>query len=144
MKRRLFFGVVSMCVALVAGCGGGGSSGKTANVQAGDMPEGGDWTGVYLQRALRLPAPRAGRQRHQRQVDRTAQGSLGRGERQVTGDLIRFEWKEHTVGLVGPNAMRERQAATSSTSAPPATTSTTWSSGEIGLNSDEVGDPWEA
>ena len=62
---------------------------------------------------------------------------------QVTGDLMRFEWKEYTVGLVGPNAMRSGRGYFKY-KRPPGDNVDDSLAGEIGRNQDEVGDPWEA
>lgn len=142
MKRRLFFGVVSMCVALVAGCGGGASSGKTTSVQPGDMPEGGDWDGVYYSELYgNLHLVRDGNAISGR-WERPHKDKCGTVNGTVTGDMIRFQWKELTVGLVGPNAVREGKGYLKYKR--PADGTADMVVGERGLKLDEVGDPWEA
>ncbi|MDH5672382.1 MAG: hypothetical protein OEZ06_09545 [Myxococcales bacterium] len=69
------------------GCGGGG-----ANVSAGPMPDGGNWTGVYF-------SPQYG-EMHMVQSGTDIRGTYKKDERSGTlqgetdGNLMRFEWKE--------------------------------------------------
>jgi hypothetical protein len=84
----------------------GGPAPKVATVQAGDMPEGGDWTGVYFDQTngylhiVKEGDTVSGKWR-------TAAGdSWGEMSGKVTGNLYKYEWKEHRIGLVGPSATR--------------------------------------
>jgi hypothetical protein len=127
----------------VIGCGPSTPEGKTANVQAGDLPEGGEWTGVWYSELYgNLHLVRDGNAISGKWL-RTHKDKWGELHGQVTGDLMRFEWKEYTIGLVGPGAMRTgrgyfKYGKGKEAGAPDEI------SGEIGRNNDEVGDPWTA
>lgn len=94
----------------VAACGGGGGGGKNevkyAQVQAGDMPEGADWTGVYYSEVYGyLHLTKEGKTVSG--VWKTAGGTWGQMHGEVTGDLFKFEWEEHKIGGVGPGSKTE-------------------------------------
>src|SRR5262245_25205942 len=90
----------------VAACSGG-SSARSAKVQPGDMPDGAEWTGVYYSELYGFL--------HVIQQGNTVSGKWlrpvkdrwGELHGEATGDIIRFSWKEHKVGVVGPNSQRE-------------------------------------
>src|SRR5690348_16828983 len=52
VRRRFwtlaFAGALVLTLPAVTGCGPGSGDAKMANVQAGDLPAGGDWTGVWF------------------------------------------------------------------------------------------------
>jgi hypothetical protein len=80
---------------------------KVAAVKAGDMPEGGDWTGVYYDETngylhLVLEGDTvSGAWRT------TAGDAYGKLSGKVTGDLLKYDWEEHRIGMVGPSATRK-------------------------------------
>lgn len=77
---------------------------KRAQVTAGDMPAGADWTGVYFSPIyghLHLTKDGKNVSARWRTTGGEAWGEL-HGE--VVGDLLRFEWTEHKIGMVGPSA----------------------------------------
>lgn len=125
------------------GCGPGGSDAKSANVQPGDMPEGGEWTGVYFSELYGyLHIVQDGNAISGKWL-RTHKDRWGEVHGQVTGDVMHFEWKEYTVGLVGPNSMKSGRGYFKY-SRPKGDNVDDEIKGEIGRGQDEVGDPWEA
>jgi hypothetical protein len=85
-------------------CSGDQKRPGTANVQAGDMPEGSKWTGVYYSQTyghLHLIEEGDTVSGRWRTTNGDAWGELA-GE--VNGDLLRYEWTEHKIGMVGPSA----------------------------------------
>ncbi len=146
VTRRLWTlacaGALILTVPAVSGCGPSTPDAKSANVQAGDMPAGGEWTGVYFSELYGyLHIVQDGNAISGKWI-RTHKDRWGEVHGQVTGDLMRFEWKEYTVGLVGPNAMREGRGYFKY-KRPPGDNVDDQLVGEIGRGQDEVGDPWE-
>lgn len=146
--RRWFWslasaGVLALTLPAVAGCGPSTGDAKTANVQAGDMPEGGEWTGVYFSELYGyLHIVQDGNAISGKWI-RPHKDRWGEVHGQVTGDLMKFEWSEHTVGLVGPNATKSGRGYFKY-KRPEGDNVDDQIAGEIGRNADEVGDPWEA
>jgi hypothetical protein len=99
-------------LAFASGCGGSSTAPKVAHVKAGDMPVGGEWTGVYysqLQGYLHLMNEGNSIQGRWRI---TAGEKFGEMAGEVTGDVFRYEWTERTIGMVGP-LLRAAAGATS-------------------------------
>ncbi|MEZ4298937.1 MAG: hypothetical protein R3B70_28570 [Polyangiaceae bacterium] len=147
VRRRIWSlacaGVLMLTVPVVAGCGPSTPDAKTANVQAGDMPEGGEWTGVYYSELYGyLHVVQDGNAISGKWI-RPHKDKWGEVNGQVTGDLMKFEWKEHTVGLVGPNATRSGRGYFKY-KRPQGDNVDDQIAGEIGRGADEVGDPWDA
>ena len=114
---------------------------KVATVKAGDMPEGGDWTGVYYDQTngylhmIKEGDTVSGKWRT------TSGDAWGELNGKVIGDLLKYEWKEHRIGMVGPSATRSgrgyfKYAAPKEGEAHVVT-------GEFGLGTDETGMKWE-
>ena len=93
-------------LAVAIGACGNQQQAKVAAVQAGDLPEGGDWSGVYYDQTngnLHLVHEGdtvSGKWRT------TAGDAWGEMSGKVTGDLLKYDWKEHRIGMVGPSATR--------------------------------------
>lgn len=118
---------------------------KTAKVQAGDMPEGGDWTGVYyseLYGYLHLVQDQNSDSIEGRWI-RPVKDRWGELHGSVAGDLIKFTWTEHVIGAIGPNSTKEGRGYFKYTR-PEGENVDDKVVGEIGRNKDEVGEPWEA
>jgi hypothetical protein len=106
-RRMVRFGlVVCLCLPLggAVACGGGGAKTAHAVPKAGDMPEGGEWTGVYFSptygylHLVKEGSSLSGKWR-------TAAGDKwGEMHGEVAGDLFNFEWRETRIGMVGPSA----------------------------------------
>ena len=109
MKTRRFLGIGAAVLALasvsvvgIVACGG--PDAKEPKVSAGEMPTNETWTGVYFHPAygyLHLVEEGSNIIGKWKRTDQSAWGELS-GTKQ--GNLVRYTWKEHKVGLVGPAA----------------------------------------
>src|SRR6187431_1136823 len=108
IRSALCAGLVLTTALAVSACGGSGESAKgVSNVTAGELPAGGSWPGVYYNQVyghLHLTVTNNAVQGAWRNTNGDKWGELW-GE--VEGDLVRFTWKEHKVGIVGANATSE-------------------------------------
>jgi hypothetical protein len=142
--RRVFGLVLVLFAALaLAACGGGQKSIERAQVKAGDLPEGASWSGVYYSQTyghLHLVEEDGTINGKWRTVNGDAWGEMA-GE--VTGDLFRYEWIEHTIGMVGPSASSKGHGyfkyKISANGVDPDEIA-----GEWGLGASEVGRTWSA
>ena len=107
LNPRAFKLVLALLIVAPVGVACGGPKKNpvvVAKVKPGDMPEGGAWRGVYFN-------PLYG---HLHMVKdgnaisgkwRTAAGDKwGELHGNAQGDLVRFDWTEHRIGMFGPNA----------------------------------------
>ncbi len=123
----------------------GGSQKETvlrANVKPGDMPEGGEWTGVYYSPSegyLHLVKDGGSVNAKWRTVAGDEWGEL-HGE--VTGDLLRFSWTSHRIGQVGPGADRSGKGYFKYVR-PPGDNVQDEIQGEYGLKENEAGTVWK-
>jgi hypothetical protein len=120
-------------------CSGGPGAPKLADVKAGSMPSGADWTGVYFSQYLG-------------NIHIITQGSTisGKWQRPVKdrwaefhgeadGNLLRFTWTEYTVGAIGPNSTHTGKGYFLYTR-PEGANVDDVVDGQIGQDKDEVGD----
>lgn len=129
-------------LALSLGACGSTQSAKTSNVSAGEMPAGGDWTGVYYSPVygyLHLIAEGNSISGKWRTADGGAWGEM---HGTLTGDLMKFEWTEHKIGLVGPSATSKGRGYFKYTT--PKEGESHELVGEWGLKDDESGNSWKA
>jgi hypothetical protein len=142
LKRIVLLLGLMMPVAGVVGCGG---RAKGPALTAGEMPEGAQWKGVYystLYGYLHLEDKGDELKGGWRTVAGDAWGEMtGKAD----GNLMRFEWEEHRIGMVGPSAQRSghgyfryKRTATAETKAPDEI------NGEWGLAESETGNSWKA
>ena len=139
---------VCLAVALTLGVGALGGCSKpppptTANVKAGDLPPTGDWSGVFyspLYGHLHLVKEGGSVSGKWRTTGGDKWGEL-HGE--VTGDLLKFKWVEHKIGMVGPGATTEGRGYFKYY-VPAEENANHEIRGEWGLDRSEVGNPWEA
>jgi hypothetical protein len=137
--------VPCLCLGLLAfasGCGGSSTAPKVANAKAGDMPVGGEWMGVYysqLQGYLHIQNEGNSAQGRWRI---TAGEKFGELAGEVTGDILRYEWTERTIGMVGPTASRTGRGYFRYTI--PKEGEAHELVGERGPGQDETGEPWKA
>lgn len=100
--------VVALAVPMTlvgSACGGSGQgNAKVVDVKAGSMPDGAEWRGVYFSPLYgNLHIVQEGSNLTGRW--RTAAGEAwGEMHGEVDGDLFRYEWVEHKIGMVGPSA----------------------------------------
>jgi hypothetical protein len=127
---------------MLLGCAGA-PTGKTAKVQAGDMPEGADWTGVYYSELYgHLHVVQDGNALSGKWI-RPVKDRWGELHGNVTGDVARFSWTEHIIGAVGPNSTKSGKGYFKY-KRPPGDNVDDTIVGEIGTGPDEVGSPWDA
>lgn len=143
--RLLFLVLVALAIPLAAfsmGCSGSSGGGsKHPSVKPGDMPEGGDWSGVYY-------SPFYGYLHLIKEGEtvngawRTASGEKwGEMSGPIEGDVFKFEWTEHTIGLVGPNSTKSGKGYFRYTI--PKRGEAHEIVGERGYGSDSAGEPWK-
>jgi hypothetical protein len=115
----------------------------TANVKAGDLPAEGDWSGVFyspLYGHLHLVKQGGSVSGKWRTTGGDKWGEL-HGE--VTGDLLKYKWVEHKIGMVGPGSTTEGRGYFKYY-VPADENANHEIKGEWGLERSEVGNPWEA
>jgi hypothetical protein len=128
----------------VLGCTGGeGGDARHANVSPGTMPQGADWSGVYYSELYGfLHLVQDGTSVSGRWI-RPTKNKCGEVHGTITGDVIKFSWKEHTIGAVGPNSASAGRGYFKY-KRPQGDNVDDTIVGEIGKGQDEVGDPWDA
>jgi hypothetical protein len=113
MKMRRFahaiFVVSALAVPVVAsisliGCGNGTPSAKSPSLKPGAMPEGETWTGVYFHSFYGYLHVIEEGDTIIARWKRTDQSAWGEMNGKRDGDLVRYTWTEHKVGLVGQAA----------------------------------------
>ncbi|MCL2822677.1 MAG: hypothetical protein FWD57_01675 [Polyangiaceae bacterium] len=98
--------IATASIAFVACSGGPPPEPKTANIQPGEMPPGAVWDGVYFNAIWgNLHIVATGNNFEGRWL-RTDESAWGEMKGKITGDIARFDWKEHTIGLVGASGTR--------------------------------------
>lgn len=123
--------------------GGGEDAATAANVKGGVMPDGAAWKGVYYSQVygylhiMEEGSNAVGRWR-------TAAGDKwGELTGTIEGDVLRYEWTEHTIGMVGPNATSSGRGYFKY-SRPSGEFTNDEIKGEWGSGEDEVGGTWSA
>jgi hypothetical protein len=115
----------------------------TANVKAGDLAAEGDWSGVFyspLYGHLHLVKEGNSVSGKWRTTGGDKWGEL-HGE--VTGDLLKYKWVEHKIGMVGPGSTTEGRGYFKYY-VPAEENSNHEIKGQWGLERSEVGNSWEA
>jgi len=130
--------VMGLAIVPVAACGG--PDGKSASVQAGNMPEGETWAGVYFHPVfgnLHLVEQDTNVVGKWQRTDKSAWGELSGTK---MGNVVHFQWTEHKYGLVGPSAsVKGRGYFVYKMGA----NNIAELHGEYGLGEDEVGSSWD-
>lgn len=145
-KFKVFAGVVALmlpCVALVA-CNKGKSA-DSANSVSKEMPEGASWKGVYYSQVygnLHLVEDGDSIKGAWRTTAGEAWGEL---QGKADGALLKYEWVEHRIGMVGPSADKKGKGyfvylrPNKGTGKDPDEIKGQW-----GLGDSESGNKWEA
>jgi hypothetical protein len=138
----LLCGALAFGGAAVTGCGKPPPP-TTANVKAGDLPPAGDWSGVFY-------SPLYGHLHLVKQGNivsgkwRTTNGDKwGELHGEASGDLLKYKWVEHRIGMIGPGSTTEGHGYFKYY-VPADPNANHEIKGQWGLESSEVGNPWEA
>lgn len=105
--RTSFLLALSLPLTATLACGPKNEPKTVVDVQADAMPEGGEWHGVYYSQTygfLHLTEKNGAVTGAWRTVNGDKWGELF-GE--ADGDVLRYSWKEHKIGMFGPNATVE-------------------------------------
>jgi hypothetical protein len=134
--------VVSAVSFASTACSGGQGDAKSANIKPGEMPAASDWSGVYYDVVY-------GNLHLVRQGDlvsgawRTDAGDKwGELAGTAEGNLLKYEWKEHRIGMVGPSATISGRGYFVY-KAPKAENDPDYIEGERGIGSGETGQNWK-
>ncbi len=125
------------------GCGESKMKAKTASVEAGAMPDGGDWDGVYYDMLFGNLHMEASGNLIKGKWQRPRKGQWGQLTGNIDGNLLRFDWEEFVDGLVGPNS-RKKGKGYFVYKRPEGDNVDDFIEGEIGRGEDEVGIEWRA
>lgn len=103
-SRWLVVAALALPLGLSVSACGGSEGPKTARVQAGEMPAGGEWSGVYYNPVYGyLHLVSEGNTING--AWRTAAGDAwGEMSGETDGNLFKYQWTEHKIGMVGPSA----------------------------------------
>jgi hypothetical protein len=116
---------------------------KVADVKAADMPDGETWDGVYFHpvfgylHLLDNGTSVAGKWK------RSDQSKWGELTGTKVGNVVHFEWKEHTYGLVGPAAETHGKGVFVYSVEEVNAHKTGKLAGKFGLMDDEIGSTWD-
>jgi hypothetical protein len=142
-RRTLRWGGWVLVCALAGVACGAPPPPTTAVVQPADLPEGADWTGVFYSpvyghlHLVKEGTAVSGKWRT------TSGDKWGELHGNATGDVLRFQWVEHKIGLVGPGSTSEGRGYFKY-KVPEDKTQNHELHGEWGLGQSEVGNPWDA
>lgn len=132
-----------LSAAALPACGGEEKVVNKAQLKPGSMPPEGKWRGVYyspLYGFLHIISDGSSVSG----TWRTAAGDKwGEMNGKVEGDLMRFTWKEHRIGMFGPNATTEGNGYFRYI-VPEAENADHELQGEWGLGDSDSGNPWKA
>jgi hypothetical protein len=126
------------------GCGGKKEPQTVADldIKPGAMPDGGEWRGVYYNQLYGMLHITESGGAVQGAWRTEAGDKWGELYGEVEGDLLRYSWKEHKIGIVGPSATSEGKGFFQYTVPDP--TQPHIIKGQWGLGEVEVGHTWEA
>lgn len=134
---------VAVPTAGAAGCAKDTPTAKVADVKPGPMPDGATWTGVYYSPLFgELHLVQEGNQVTGR-WNRPVKDRWGSVDGTVSGNLLKFKWREIPYGLVTAQSEKHGKGYFVY-SRPPGENVDDVFKGEVGRNDDEVGQVWEA
>ena len=128
---------ISACVS-----GGTAAESKTAKVSPGEMPAGAKWAGVYYHSVygyLHITETGTGLVGRWKTSDGTRWGELSGS---TEGNLAKFEWTEHKMGMVGPSSITKGKGYFVYTR-PTGDNVDDELHGEWGLEDSETGNSWD-
>jgi len=129
---------LGVSLAFAAGCGGGDGP-KTAKLTPGDMPSGEEWRGVYYHQVygnLHLVEEGTNIVGRWKRTNQSAWGELS-GTKQ--GNVLRYQWKEHQIGMVGASAESQGKGYFVFKQGKEGIAEL---DGEFGIGNDETGSDW--
>ena len=139
VRSRALFVVAALSLTTLPLACGDGKDTKSAKVAPGPMPEGESWTGVYFHPvygSLHLEEEGSNIVGKWKRADSSRWGELSGT---VSGNVFHYQWKEHTIGLVGASATKKGKGffvyKMDDQNRPIIT-------GQFGLNEDETGADW--
>jgi hypothetical protein len=124
------------------GCQSSLNAPKLAQVKPGDLPVGGDWSGVYYSQLYGYLHLQAQGETASGAWRTTAGDAWGELSGKIVGDVFRYEWRERKIGMVGANA--DRRGKGYFRYLIPKEGEAHEIHGEWGLNADETGNEWKA
>lgn len=144
-RRDVLKGAAGVLLASTTGmaCSEAAKGPKTANVEAGPMPDGADWDGVYYDMLFGNLHLEADGNLVNGKWQRPRKGQWGQLKGNLDGNLLRFDWEEFVDGLVGPNS-KKRGKGYFVYKRPEGDNVDDIIEGEIGKGEDEVGTEWRA
>jgi hypothetical protein len=144
MLRTMLMLLAVLCIGTTTvGCDKNKSSGKTATVDSGPMPDGADWTGVYYSPLYGHLHLVSSGNLVEGKWQRPRKGQWGKLTGNTEGNVLHFDWVEYVDGLVGPNSKKEGKGYLVYRR-PDGENVDDVIEGETGRGEDEVGAPWEA
>jgi hypothetical protein len=123
-------------------CAGGQSEPQLANVQPGEMPAGGEWTGVYYSQTYGMLHLIADGSSVNGAWRTTAGDSWGELYGKIEGNLLKHSWTEHKIGHIGAGANRTGKGYFRYVEVEKGEPHQL--QGQWGLGEDEVGNSWDA
>lgn len=146
-SRLLLSAALTLSAALAfgtVGCGGNKEPKTVADlgINAGSMPEGGEWRGVYYNQLYGMLHLTESGGAIQGAWRTEAGDKWGEMYGEVEGDLFTYEWTEHKIGIVGPNATSTGHGFFKYTVPNPGEPHVI--KGQWGLGEVEVGHTWDA
>lgn len=97
---------LALPLAFSTACASNQNQPKHANVSAGSMPAGGEWPGVYYSQLYGYLHIVTDGNAASGAWRTTAGDSYGELHGEVDGDLLKYEWVERKIGVVGGDAER--------------------------------------
>lgn len=105
-RAACLLGALVLSGSTVVACGGQKES-KFAHVKPGPMPEGESWTGVYYHPVFGYLHMEENDSNIHGRWKRTDQSAWGELSGTISGNVVHFQWKEHTYGMIGPASERK-------------------------------------
>lgn len=142
-QGAFLLGLLFLGASPLIGCGSKQTAVKTADhIPVGTMPDGGDWEGVYYDQVFGFVHITVSGGAATGAWRTTAGDKWGEMHGEINGDLLRYQWIERKIGVVGPGAKSEGKGYFKYTIPKPGEPHVI--KGEWGLNENEVGHGWEA